>query len=52
MSDSDEITLSRSTVHELIDGARHLYYPAFPDIEKRREIGAAVNAAEGQLEDY
>lgn len=47
---TDEVTLHRETVELLLQGARHLYYPAFPDEENRREIGMAVNAAEAELE--
>lgn len=49
---TDEVTLNRETVELLLQGARHLYYPAFPNEKNRREIGMAVNAAEGQLEEF
>lgn len=48
---TDEVTLSKQTVQELIDGAGHLYYPAFPDEDKRKQIRMAVTAAEEVLED-
>lgn len=47
---SQEITLDVETVARLIDGASHLYYPAFPDEIERQEIGLAVTKAEGELE--
>lgn len=46
-----DVTLDSETVARLIEGARHLYYPAFPDDEKRAAIGNAVGRAEEQLEE-
>lgn len=44
------MTLSTETVARLIEGAGHLYYPAFPDDDHRHEIAMAVNRAEEKLE--
>lgn len=45
-----QVILDSTTVQRLIEGAGHLYYPAFPDDDHRQEIGQAVNEAEEQLE--
>lgn len=47
---TEEITLKRETVEQLVYGAGHLYYPAFPDNEQRHNIGIAVSEAVEQLE--
>lgn len=47
---SDTVEINVDDLARLIEGARHLYHPAFPDEDNRAAISHAVNRAEEKVE--